>query len=237
MTVDGTERPHRRGVDMASEARAAAKQLIDDIGALAVRDTPSIRALRRARSKVWADRPADFIIGVALELCRRREFRWYGYELIRHHPAFDTLSDRVVEDLAGGLDSWDSVDGFGRVLSGPAWVRGLISDVLIDKWSATDDRWLRRAALVSTVALNMPADGGAGDTPRTLAVCARLCDDRDDMIVKALSWALRALIRWDGEAVRAFLATYDRRLAARVKREVMSKLRTGRKSGAAARGV
>jgi 3-methyladenine DNA glycosylase AlkD len=222
---------------MASEARAAAEMLFADIDALQVRDTPSIRALRRVRSRAWANQPPDFIVGVALELCGRRAFRWFGYELIRHHHAFDMLDDRLVEDLACGLDSWDSVDGFGRILSGPAWARGLISDDLIDRWSAADDRWLRRAALVSTVALNMPADGGVGDTPRTLAVCARLSDDRDDMVVKALSWALRALARWDPNAVAEFLANHDGRLAARVKREVTSKLRTGRKSRPSAKSV
>jgi 3-methyladenine DNA glycosylase AlkD len=222
---------------IASEARAAADLLVAEIGALPVRDTPSVRALRRARSRAWASRPPDFIIGVALELVRRREFRWFGCELIRHHHAFDTLSDRAVEDLAAGLDSWGSVDGFGRILAGPAWVRGLISDELIDKWSGDDDRWLRRAALVSTVALNRPADGGCGDAPRTLALCERLCDDRDDMVVKALSWALRDLVWWDPEAVRAFLAAHDERLAARVKREVTSKLQTGRKSRSPAKAV
>jgi 3-methyladenine DNA glycosylase AlkD len=97
------------------------------------------------------------------------------------------------------------------------------------------DRWLRRAALVSTVALNMAADGGQGDAPRTLAICERLCDDRDDMVVKALSWALRALAHRDAEAARAFLARREHRLAARVRREVTSKLLTGLKSPRPAR--
>ena len=72
---------------------------------------------------------------------------------------------------------------------------------------APSDRWWRRAALVSTVPLNLRAAGGTGDTSRTLAICEQLAADRDDMVVKALSWALRELsVRWDPDAVRAFLA-------------------------------
>jgi 3-methyladenine DNA glycosylase AlkD len=50
------------------------------------------------------------------------------------------------------------------------------------------------------------------------------------MVVKALSWALRALAVWDAAAVRAFLDAHGGGLAARVRREVRRKLETGRKA-------
>jgi 3-methyladenine DNA glycosylase AlkD len=55
-------------------------------------------------------------------------------------------------------------------------------------------------------------------------------DDRDDMVVKAMSWALRELVAHDPDAVRAFLSAHDDVLAARVKREVTNKLETGLKN-------
>ncbi|HXV00973.1 MAG TPA: DNA alkylation repair protein [Caulobacteraceae bacterium] len=214
----------------SAEAKLAAGALIADITALGPVDTPAIRRLRRARTAAWKLRSPDFIAALALELSRRRAFRWVGYELVRfHRPAFAALDDRLVATLAVGLDSWGAVDGFARILAGPAWARGAVSDGLIEAWSRSPDRWLRRAALVCTVALNMPADGGRGDTARTLAVCARLASDRDDMVVKALSWALRILAAHDPGAVASFLAGPP--LAARVMREVGHKMRTGRKSG------
>jgi 3-methyladenine DNA glycosylase AlkD len=76
----------------------------------------------------------------------------------------------------------------------------------------------------------MKSSGGTGDTDRTLAICRILVDDHDDMIVKALSWALRALVSHDPAAVQEFLTVYEERLAARVKREVKSKLTTGLKN-------
>ena len=80
------------------------------------------------------------------------------------------------------------------------------------------------------MALNVKVSGGTGDTERTLEVCRILVDDHDDMVVKALSWALRELVPHDPKAVREFLATYEERLAARVKREVRNKLTTGLKN-------
>jgi 3-methyladenine DNA glycosylase AlkD len=63
-----------------------------------------------------------------------------------------------------------------------------------------------------------------------LAVCRLLVGDRDDMVVKALSWALRDLIAQDPDAVRLFLEEHEDVLAARVKREVRHKLLTGLKN-------
>jgi 3-methyladenine DNA glycosylase AlkD len=108
-----------------------------------------------------------------------------------------------------------------------------VGDALITKWARSKDRWWRRAALVSTVPLNSRARGSGaagGDAARTLAVCRLLAADRDEMVVKALSWALRELARRDPVAVRAFLAEQGDGLAPRVRREVGNNLRTGLKN-------
>jgi len=84
---------------------------------------------------------------------------------------------------------------------------------------------------VSTVPLNVKAQGGTGDAERTLAVCRLLVADRDPMVVKALSWALRALCVRDPDAVGAFLRQNEGGLPSLVKREVRNKLETGRKAG------
>jgi 3-methyladenine DNA glycosylase AlkD len=50
------------------------------------------------------------------------------------------------------------------------------------------------------------------------------------MIVKALSWALRELVFWDPNAVRAFLDTHRDTLTPRISREVGNKLESGLKN-------
>ena len=107
---------------------------------------------------------------------------------------------------------------------------GQISDTVIHRWARSEDYWWRRTALVSTVALNTRSQGGYGDVEKTLTICDMLVKDHEDMVVKAMSWALRALVIHDPIAVRAFLKQNEDQLAARVKREVKNKLETGLKN-------
>ncbi len=135
-----------------------------------------------------------------------------------------------VERLGEGIDNWADIDSFGCYVSGPAWRAGNIDDSAICAWAHSADWAWRRAALVSTVALNSKARGGAGDADRTLAVCQMLIADRHDMVVKAVSWALRELAKRDAESVRRFLVDRRGELAPRVVREVNNKLVTGLKN-------
>ncbi len=208
-----------------------------DVAALPQRTTATVRKVRREHSRVMKTEDAAFILEVARALLARDRrsgrggLRWVAYEIIRNHkPAFESLDDALLEELGQGMHSWDTVDDFSRTLSGPAWLHGMASDALIRDWATSDDLWWRRAALVSTVGLNMRTYGGAGDTPRTLEICEMLAADREDMVQKALSWALRELVWHDAEAVQSFLDIHEDHLAARVKREVRAKITTGLKN-------
>lgn len=196
-----------------------------------VQNTPTMRAIRREYTKRLKDAEPELVLNTAKELLEKYGYRGLSYELIRYHPrAFPNLGEDEMEELGRGINSWGSVDSFARTLAGPAWLNGQLSDKVILRWARSDDLWWRRTALVSTVALNMRSQGGHGDVPRTLHVCRMLVADREDMVVKALSWALRELVVHDPKAVEAFLIEHDRVLAARVKREVRNKLSTGLKN-------
>ena len=214
-----------------------AEQIAAEIDALPQRTTATVRKVRREHSRALRTEDATLIIEVARALLARDKrngrsgLRWVAYELIRNHkPAFESLDDALLEELGRGMHSWDTVDDFSRTLSGPAWLHGMASDGMIRRWAKSDDLWWRRAALVSTVGLNMRSYGGTGDTPRTLEICEMLAADREDMVQKALSWALRELVWHDRNAVQSFLDFHDDHLAARVKREVRTKLTTGLKN-------
>jgi len=202
-----------------------------EMRALPVRTTSTMRAVRRKYSQALKQANPDFMLQLASTLLETDEYRWVAYELIQgHRAAFQSLGGAELELLGQGINSWWTVDAFARTLSGPAWRDGQIPDTVILAWARSPDHWWRRAALVSTVALNMRSYGGRGDVPRTLQICRELAQEHEDMIVKAMSWALRELIVHDAEAVRAFLDQYDAVLAARVKREVKNKLQTGLKN-------
>jgi 3-methyladenine DNA glycosylase AlkD len=201
-----------------------------EIATLRSRNTPALRGVRRGLSaKLRTVDPAD-VKAVALGLAKAGR-KWLGYEIVNQHkPALKSVTIKEIEALGEGMASWEEVDSFGVLLSGAAWLNGSISDADVKRWAKSKDLWWRRAALVSTVVLNAKSRGGKGDTKRTLMICGMLVSDREDMIVKAMSWALRSLVPWDAKAVRAFLAEHDEELAARVKREVNNKLRTGLKT-------
>jgi 3-methyladenine DNA glycosylase AlkD len=199
------------------------------IGCLPDQRTEPIRRVRREYSRRLRPQPPQLVLDVALALAGRQ--RWVAYELLYHHPkGLSCLDADLVERLGVGFDGWGAVDSFGRYISGPAWQRGVVAVGLVQGWTVSADRWWRRAALVSTVPLNLRSAGGCGDAGRTLDICGRLAEDGDDMVVKALSWALRELVAWDPDAVRGFLSTHQHVLAARVRREVTNKLTTGLKN-------
>lgn len=198
------------------------------------RDVPAWRILRRGWSKELAGASPAEVLALALEVLEIAPWgRVTAYELLACHPgAIDELTAESLTLLGRGLADWASVDTFACYVAGPAWREGRVPTRLLHTWLRSPDRWQRRVAVASTVALNVRARGGRGDTARTLDICRRVVADRDDMIVKALSWALRSLVVWDREAVEAFLREHEATLAARVLREVRTKLRTGRKNRA-----
>jgi len=208
-----------------------AAEIDSDIRALEVLDTDNIRAIRKRCSALLRDTSGEIVLAVARVLHNEYRHRWVALEIICHHKAAMALiGEAELEEFGRGMDSWGDVDAFAVYLAGAIWLRGQVGDELFHRWATSDNFWWRRAALASTVVLNTPSRGGHGDVPRTLAVCCMLADDHEDMVVKALSWALRKCVAFNPQAVRDFLAEYDTVLAARIKREVENKLRTGLKN-------
>jgi 3-methyladenine DNA glycosylase AlkD len=219
-----------RGIPWPS-AQTLAREIRVRLNDLPLRNAPSVRRLRRKYSQRLRSAPESLLLHVAQLLKGPAAGeRFCAAELVHYHTALNMLNKRFLENLASGMDSWDDVDIFSLFLSGPAWRMGRIGDSVIQQWAHSADRWWRRAALVSTVPLNCKARGGTGDTRRTLQVCRQLEDDRDPMVTKALSWALRELAKRDPRSVRTFLSHRGDRLATIVRREVKSKLITGRKN-------
>jgi len=203
-----------------------------ELGALAQRNVEALRSVRRKFSQQLADAAPEKIIKLArLILPHPGIPRFVAYELIQHHKAaLQSLTPAILEELGAGNSTWDEVDSFACYLSGPVWRERQVPDKLIERWARSEDRWWRRTAVVSTVPLNNKARGGSGDTERTLLICRMLVEDRDDMVVKALSWALRELSKRDLDAVRKFLDENEHALTPRVIREVKNRLQTGLKN-------
>lgn len=203
-----------------------------DLAGLSIATTPAVRAIRVVYSKALAAEAPKTILGVVTALVRGGTWpeRVVAFELLSgHRDGMSRLDHFLVDRFGEGLSDWGSVDLFGVTIAGVAWREGRLSDAHVRRWARSPDRWRRRLALVATVPLNSRARGGTGDTARTLSLCRLLVDDRDEMVVKALSWALRELAKKDPKGVARFVREHDERLAPRVRREVRTKLETGRK--------
>jgi 3-methyladenine DNA glycosylase AlkD len=193
--------------------------------------TAAAREIRRDVSRQISQEPPATVIQLALHLLDDNSdlLRSFTYELVSHHKL---TSDQLTLDdllkLGKGLNSWVSVDCFATFLSGPMWAQGKLSDETIATWARSPDRWWRRTALVSTVALSRR--GNPDDLRKVAQISALLVEDRDDMVVKALSWALREVAKKHPEEAAGFLAAHKQALAARVTREVNNKLGTGVKT-------
>ena len=192
---------------------------------------PQLRAFRRTISPRVEDFDRGEILALALRLIRHSDAaRYVAYELVQHHRSTAAaLTEEEVVALGEGLDSWHTVDGFAYTISGRAWKRGNIDDHAVLSWTESPDVWWRRAALASSVILHR-SPAAERHVERAMIVCEALAADREDMVVKALSWALREVAKAEPERVHAFLARHDDVLHARVKREVANKLRTGLKN-------
>ena len=188
---------------MTPSVKELVLKIDEELRELPVRTIPNERKIRREYSRLLKNENPALIFNLASELKDKCRYHVFAYELIANHKnAFKSIGETELEVLGKGMDSWWSVDVFARTLSGPAWLKGQVSDELIHKWAKSEDLWWRRAALVSTVALNMRSQGGMGDTTRTLfrsAPCwlmtrktwwLRRCPGR------CVLWLCMTLMRW-----------------------------------------
>ena len=193
---------------------------------------PDIRRVLRAVKREVRGREDAEVLDLARAILAEEtlEGRQLGYELVASRSELvRALTIAELRELGEGMDNWTSTDVFATSLAGQSWRDGRLTDAEVARWSRSRDRWWRRASLAATVPLNLASRGGSGDAPRTLAACERLVADHDEMVAKALSWALRSLVGVDPVAVEDFLAEHEGELARRVLREVRGKLETGRK--------
>ncbi len=195
--------------------------------------TPDEReVLKKLKTKI-KDFSSRQKIDLAIDLVEQNIFecQHIAYELIRREK--ETRKSLTREDftkLAKNLDNWVSVDTFSVYIGGFLWQNGILKDGDILQWTQSENRWKRRMSLVCTVGLNQKSHGGKGDPGRTIMICKALASDKDDMVVKALSWALRELSKRDKDIVQEFIEQYQHVLHKKVFREVNNKLTKGTKN-------
>ncbi|MCF8370609.1 MAG: DNA alkylation repair protein [Bacteroidales bacterium] len=149
--------------------------------------------------------------------------------IAKNTPFRKKLSVTQINGLLTGLDNWASVDSFAGYVSGPAWIDHQISTEDIMNWSSQENVWIRRLAIVSCVPLNRGSKSEIWKRDITLTLCKDHLTDREAIIHKGISWALRSLVKDHREAVVEFLDENIDSVKAFVRKEVLHKIHTGRK--------
>ena len=162
-----------------------------------------------------------------LDLCRSlwREPVWdlrivAGRILARKSMAPDARVWGFVTGRLVDLDGWAVADNLAPVAS-----RCLIEDPdrldAVEAWIESPHLWTRRAALVFT----LPWAKEKRDPERMLRWAARLADDRQWFIQKAIGWWLRELSKRDPKRVRRFLTNHGGNLTGVARREATKYLK------------
>ena len=165
----------------------------------------------------------------ALKLCRRlwRAPVWdlkivAGRILGRKSIAAGAEVWRFVAERLADLDGWAVADNLATAGS-----RCLVAEPsrldAVETWIESPHVWTRRAALVFT----LPWAKEKQDPERMLGWAARLADDPEWFIQKAIGWWLRELSKRDPERVRRFLAENGGALRGVAKREAGKYLARG----------
>lgn len=196
--------------------------------------TPENRRLARAWHRDHRDTDSETVLSLVGSLwnAESRDERALGLEILYLYPGIvHDLKQSSFDRWRADIDNWAVCDFLATRILGP-WAQADRGKRLAYLEQLVGDPHLfsRRLGLVASVHLNR--DGTAfGDW--TLSQVDRLIDERDPMITKAVSWALRQMTKHQADAVAAYLESRGDRIAALPRREVRNKLRTGRKSGRA----
>jgi 3-methyladenine DNA glycosylase AlkD len=161
-----------------------------------------------------------------------REERLVALELLQHYPhLIPDLSWAHFERWRQDLDAWELTDVLGLGVLGP-WVahdterRGRH----LRELQSDEDVWSRRLGLVGGIGWFRAQK--AAELPHfVVQLIDQAKDESHPAITKAVSWALRYLVKTHPEEVAAYLEENETQLARHVLREVRNKLRTGRKDG------
>ncbi len=196
--------------------------------------TPKQREIARDWRRARGDVAFDDLLPVVEILWRgdSQEERAMAMEILNQYRRYiPKLSWDHFERWRYQIESWALADGLGSTLLGP-WLAASPDDRLDRLWYLieAEHMWSRRVALVATTPINRGrADFTLPDM--TLELIDRVKEERDPMITKAVSWALRVLTKKHADRVADYVEKNRDVLAKHVVREVNNKLRTGLKSG------
>ena len=174
-------------------------------------DAKSQRALARTVFAALPKPTEDDLRTVALACWRmdEREYQYFACDLLRAHarvpgPGFLGTTRSLITTKSW----WDTVDPLATRVVGGLVHRHPELVTTMDEWSADENMWLVRTAILHQ--LNY---GAETDPERLFGYCTRQAGHPDFFVRKAIGWALRQYARTDPRAVRDYVERNRDRLS------------------------
>ena len=101
------------------------------------------------------------------------------------------------------IDNWETCDQVAMNLAAPLVAANAARVGDLVEMTKSPNFWHRRFAVAATAALNQK---GRSFPEATMRVCARLMDDAEPMVRKAVAWAIREASERDEAAAFEFLS-------------------------------
>ncbi|MCX4475723.1 DNA alkylation repair protein [Streptomyces cellulosae] len=184
--------------------------------------TPVRRALSRT-VEAGLPRPTEAdCTAVALRCWKlpEREYHYFAVDYLRRHVRRCSSGFLpVTRHLVTTVPWWDTVDLLAVHVVGALVAADPALAAEMDRWSADDDLWLVRTAL-----LHQLRHKERTDTDRLFHYCLRQSGHPDFFVRKAIGWALREYAKTDPGAVRDFLAREGDRFAPLSVREALKNI-------------
>ncbi len=213
-----TEIGHRRNPGRAEFLRGYFKEEINTYGLTLIECGEVAKAFY---PKVKGDLSLLLIVGGELHSAGIVEADAVGDILVKRMKAKLTPEHfRVFDTWVDTLNNWASTDSLSSglisvtVKKDPSLVEELVM------WTASPNRWRRRAAAVSLV----PIARREGMLPGVIRVADRLMEDRDDMAQKGVGWLLKEASKVHPNEVRDYLIRWKPKTTGLVLRYASEKL-------------
>jgi 3-methyladenine DNA glycosylase AlkD len=152
---------------------------------------PAIRAMVTQWCKARPGLARDEVTGLVAALWARPLYECRLSAVILLDRAVRMLGPAdmpLLENLLRTSHTWALVDGLAVNVAGDLAERYGEVRLVLDRWAADDDFWLRRSALL---ALLRPLRTGSGDFERFAGYADAMLADREFFIRKAIGWVLR----------------------------------------------
>ena len=169
---------------------------------------PAVRRIARAQAKSARITDGAVLMDAARTLwddAEYREERYAAMALLAVPPAsVDSAVVPLIEHMVRTGRWWDYTDELAHRLADRHDLDAGATRALVLRWSADEDMWIRRIAIISQL-------GRRDRVDRDLlaAVIAPNFEDREFFIRKAIGWALREYARVDPDWVVEYAATHE----------------------------